>query len=185
MPRLAERLMVTPTLLQRFEEEARFEAGDERYYALMQRDNGDFLSHHPFGPTLDIEQLIWATQMLTLLNREMHHNGCWVIVFTDPVQQQLPHVLANPAKHWMYGRYALIFLDEDGDPQFSQEWVAGTTSDYGKWSDVVEAGIFSTAEKCAHSWALWHQHMRVVLEPSRARGELIKRAQGERAPARR
>lgn len=179
--RIFEDKILTPVLLQRFALEANFEDGDGRHYALIQRNNGDLMSHHPYSPSLDPIQLMWAAEVLKLINKELHHDGAWVVCFTHPIPPQLSSVIDDSPKHWQYGRYCLIWLDEDGDPQFTQEWVAGENADFRTFGHVLEAGIVSTAQKCEASWSLWQHAMRKVIKPKE--GQTYKRAQGQRAPS--
>lgn len=177
-----EGLLITPTLLQRFVLEAEFEGGDGRYYALIQRANGDMLSHHPGSPMLDTAQLLWAIEVLRKLNRELHHDGAWVVCFTHPapIDPSTFAVIENP-KRWAYKRYCLIWIDQDGDPQFTQEWVAGENSDFTHFAHVVLAGTDSTMQKCEASWLTWRTMMREVLDPQQ--DQLYRRARGEAAPS--
>jgi len=176
---IREDLVLTPTLLRRFELEAQFEGGDGRHYALIRRDDGSLLSHHPGSLPAVPDQLMWADDMLRLLNRELHHDGAWVVCFTHIKPQPIDCVLYNP-QHGDYGRYCLIWLDQDGDPQFTQQWMEGE-GELRDFADVILAGRGSTAQKCETSWQLWHEMMRKVLAPKE--GQTFKRAQGQRAPS--
>jgi hypothetical protein len=178
--RLREIDIITPTLLRRFHDEARFGDADGRHYALILRDDDSLLSHHPFSPPLDPAQMIWATDVLKLLNRELHHDGAWVVVFTHVQHPAFGSVLLNPG-HAEYGRYALLWLDADADPQFAVEWEIGCADDFKDFTDVLLAGIHSTAQKCEAAWTLWHHHMRDTLDLKTA--QTFKRAKGERAPS--
>lgn len=179
--RLSEADIITPTLLRRFKLEGEFEGSDGRHYGLIPRDDGSLMCHHPGSPAVDAVQALWAADVLKLLNRELHHDGAWVVVFTNVRPVSLECVLANPG-HAPYDRYCLIWLDADGDPQFTVEWEAGITSDLQDFADVLLAGIESTAQKCEAAWSLWHTHMRQVLDP-RIGKDTYRRAKGERAPS--
>jgi hypothetical protein len=177
MPRLPFNQVVSPLLLRRFELEAVAEHNDDRHYALILRDDNDLVSHHPGSPQLDPAQMIWARDVLQALNRELHHDGAWVVCFTDPAPPQGQwHVLDMPT-HWEYRRYCLIWLDKDGDPQFTMEWVAGENSGFLCWADVLLAGLHSTMEKAEGSWQIWKSMMVDVIEPGE--GQTFKRAKGE------
>lgn len=173
---VADETLITPTLLRRFELEASFEQADGRYYAIILRADGNVLVHHPFGPQLSPDQMMWAVDVLRKLNRELHHDGAWVIVFTHPHRPELTHVLQAPPSHWDYDRYCLIWLDVDGDPQFTVEWQAGE-SELLDFAEVLLAGIESTMAKCEGAWEVWHVHMRqmLALKPE----QTYKRALGE------
>ncbi len=179
MPRLRENELVTASLLRRFQLEAQLAGVSEEFYALIQRDSGDFLSHHPFGPAAAVEQIMWATDVLRRLNRELHHDGAWVVVFTDPKPPQAGELaVMNTAGHREYARYALLWLDHDADVQFAVEWVMNE-SELLDWCDVLLAGIESVMQKCETAWEIWRHHNREVLDP--ADGQTYARAKGQQA----
>src|SRR4051812_19586677 len=135
--RISENLVISPTLLRRFAAEGEMEEGDGRYFGVIQRDNGDLLVHHPASPSAIAPQLLWAGEVLRLLNRELHHDGAWVLVFTHP--QSVPGIsVLHHSGHAEYRRYGLIWLDADGDPQFTMEWQAGT-AELRSFTDVMLA----------------------------------------------
>jgi hypothetical protein len=173
---LTEDLVLTPTLLRRFEIESEFEGGNGRHYALIQRNDGSLLSHHPASPSIEPFQAIWAAQVLKLLNRELHHDGAWCVVFTHPKPPSLENIFQD-AKHAQYARYVLLWLDADGDVQIPFEWMEGTC-ELRTFSDIMIAGPVSTAQKCELAWEIWHDTMIKVLEPRE--GQTFKRARGER-----
>lgn len=178
--RLPESLLVTPTLLRRFMDESVWEDGDGRHYGIMLRDDGNLIAHGPPDSKTPIpEQMIWAGDVLKKLNKELHHDGAWVVVFTHPKVAQLLSIFQD-AKHCDYGRYALIWVDGDGDPQFTVEWMAGE-GDLRDFDDVLLAGIVSTMNKCEAAWEMWHLHMRKNLDPKE--GQTFKKAQGQQAPS--
>jgi hypothetical protein len=175
---ISESLVITPTLLRRFQAEGEMEEGDGRYYGVIQRDNGDLLVHHPASLSAVAPQLLWAGEVLRLLNRELHHDGAWVLVFTHPHSVPGPSVL-HQAGHAEYRRYGLIWLDADGDPQFTMEWQHGT-AELPSFTDVMLAGIESTAQKAEQAWMLWDDsHKTLDLKAE----QTFKRAQGQRAPS--
>jgi hypothetical protein len=177
--RLAEADIITPTLLKRFHDEARFEDADGRFCALILCDNGtDLIRHAPGSPDASPEQLLWAGDMLRLLNRELHHDGAWVVVFTHVQPAPVECVLHN-LRASLYGRYALIWIDQDADPQFSVEWEAGT-GELRDFADVMLAGRTSTVQKCETAWGIAQTARQALdLRPT----EQFRRARGERAPS--
>lgn len=172
MHRIDEKLLITPALLLRFEQEAVLEEGDGRHYAVIQRSNGDFIAHDR-GPPLSPEQVMFARDVLDLLNRELHHDGAWVVVFTHPKPASAADATAE------YARFAMMWMDRDGDIQFTVDWVEGE-GDIFDFPDVLMAGRETWANHAEEAWTTWRGLMVDVLDPSE--GQTFKRAQGQ-APA--
>lgn len=173
--RLGEQDIISTALLKRFQAEGEFGGADGRHYGIVRRDDGSLLEHHPGSPELDPFQMMWAADVLKLLNRELHHDGAWVVVFTH-----VRPLLGLPRADREYNRYCLIWLDADGDPQFSVEWEAGA-GELRDFADVLLQGINATVQKCESAWQTWNLHMRQVLQPTKR--QLYRRAKGERAPS--
>jgi len=174
---LADDDLITTALLRRFQGEAVLGGSDGRFYAIIRRNNGDLVVHHPGSPPLAAEQLMWASDVLKALNRELHHDGAWVVVFTDPAPPGAGDLVIHVnGGYCEYGRYALLWLDDEADVQFALEWVRNE-SELLDWSDVLLAGLHSLMGKCEAAWEMWNTHMRDVLDPdedqtfARARGE--------------
>lgn len=172
---LTEDLAVTPALLRRFIAEAEMEGGDGRHYALIRRNDGSLLAHHPGAPGLSPMQLLWSQDILRLLNRELHHDGAWCVVFTHPKPR------FQDAKHADYARYVLLWMDQDGDVQIPIEWLEGDYTGFRTFTEVMMAGVQSTAQKCEGAWEVWREMMVKVIQPRE--GQTFKRARGERAPS--
>jgi hypothetical protein len=121
---------------------------------------------------IDGWQMAWAQRMLALLNIELHHDGAWVIVFTHP------HSLIVSLTAPQYRQFRIMWLDVDGDPQFTLEWAHGEAHDEFDFAAVVLTGIEAWGQKCEECWLHWHRLMRETLEP--AEGQTFRRARGER-----
>lgn len=174
-----ENLIVTPTLLRRFQAEADFEAGEGRYCALILRENGlDLLAHHPFAPALAPPQSLWAGDVLRFLNRELHHDGAWVVVFTHPKPATVENALLLDNCHAEYARYVLLWMDGDGDVQIPIEWEEGT-GEVRDWADVLIAGLEWVGRDCEVAWQSWHELVVRRLDRKEGR-DTYKRARGER-----
>lgn len=167
MHKLDENRLVTPALLKRFHAEAECEGGDGRFAAFIQRSNGEIISHDN-GPRADPRCLVFTMEILGALNRHLHHDGAWVIVFTH---WKAPVI---PMQDGVHQRFVLLWMDGDGDVQFPLEWVGGIDR-------AVEFGGYNWSQHAASAWHLWHHVMRVVLDPQE--GETYKRALGESAPS--
>jgi hypothetical protein len=174
-----EHKIVTPTLLKRFLEEAVHDGDNEQHCAYILRASGDLLTHHPFSLPAAPEQMMFAADALRFLNRELHHDGAWVLVFTDPKPVQLETVL-HMATHADYARYVFLWMDADGDVQFPMEWVEGQGGDLDDFSDVLIAGLQTLGKAAEHAYKMWTEAMRALdARPQ----EQFKRAAGERAPS--
>ncbi|MGD0420538.1 MAG: hypothetical protein ABSA68_13330 [Xanthobacteraceae bacterium] len=182
MPMLDDDRLITPALLKRFMQEAALDGGNGQHYAFIRRDNGNLVGHNPYSPEIAGHQMMFADDVLKKLNRELHHDGAWVIVFTNPKRPAPGDILYAQGAPAEYGRYVLIWLDEDGDAQVPIEWVENE-SELLDFADVLTAGLEAIIQQCEAAWAMWHLHMRQVIEPRE--GETFKRAQGQQAPSRR
>jgi hypothetical protein len=184
MPRLTEEKMLTETLYNHFRLEAEFEGGNGQFCALTPRDNGGVKRHRPMSPASPRptpEQLMFAADVLALLNEELHHNGAWVIVFTHPKPPVTETLLLVDGFHSEYGRYALTWLDNDGDPQCVQEWMEGSSSELRDFNAVLrQGGPLPIAQKAESLWQAAAE-MRGVLELKAE--QTFKQAAGQSAPS--
>jgi hypothetical protein len=174
-----ENKIVTPTLLRRFELEAEGEGGDRRYYGCILLPDGNLIVHHPGSPALAPEQLMWAQDVLRFLNRELHHDGAWVVVFTHPKPASVENPLLAVNLHAEYARYVLLWLDQDGDVQIPIEWMEGDgEAGLRDWTDVLLAGMDAVGMAATYAWDAWHRLMVQVIDRKEGR-DTFKRAQGE------
>jgi hypothetical protein len=171
--RVPDERIITPFMLRRFIEEARLEGGNGQHYAIMQLSDGRYVDHNPASPALPPHQAVFARDMLAMLNREMNMGGVWVIVYTHPVPPEQIVLM-----HWEYARFGFLWIDADGDPQFTVEWTKGE-GDERDFADVMRSGRESWANRCMTAWQTWKHHMVDVLAPGE--GQTIKRAQGQQA----
>jgi hypothetical protein len=178
-------LLATPVmtnLLTRFEVEAEEEGGNGQYYGVIQRDNGEWIDHNPHSPEFDPAQAMFARDVVELLNKELHHDGCWVIVFTHPRQRRVQlreesGRFAGVYAFAQYDRFGFIWLDSDGDPQFTMDWANGECEELD-FAECLVSGRESWADRCEAAWQKWNLYMRKVLQPKQ--DQLIKKAQGQR-----
>lgn len=119
------------------------------------------------------EQEMFCRDMGRVLNRHLHHDGAWIVGLVDP-KPELTIDLSGAGRD--YDRALMIWVDEDGDPQFTVE-----IEDL--WWRILAKGPDHWIEKAETAWRRWHHHMREVLEPKN--GETYKRAQGEAPPSQR
>lgn len=166
MHKLDDDTMITPTLIKRFHDEGEFEGADGRFYALVQRSNGDLLSHQ-VGSDAGANECLFASDLLSYLNKKLHHDGAWCIVFTHPSPVVPPHRTCD------YGRFVVLWMDGDGDVQFPLVHELGMV-------EAMTWGMQAWAQQCETAWMLWHHAMRQVLDPQE--GETFKRAKGQQRP---
>ena len=166
MHRLDDDVLITPSLIKRFHAEGEMEGADGRFYALVQKANGDLLSHQ-VGPDAGANEQLFASDVLSYLNKHLHHDGAWCIVFTHPKPAEPPFAGCD------YDRFTILWMDGDGDVQFPLVHEQG----------IVEAmtwGKEAWAQQCETAWSLWHHAMKTVLDPQER--ETFKRAKGQRRP---
>lgn len=175
MHRVPDERLITPFMLRRFIREAELEGGQGYHYALMQRDNGEFLDHNPGSPEIAPDQTIFGRDLLTLLNRELHFGGAWVMVYTHPVPGNSVLLL-----HADYHRMCIIWVDADGDPQFTVEWQHGEGEEFD-FADVMLSGRESWGQRCEGAWQTWKKLMVDVID--HGEGQTFKRAQGQQPTA--
>lgn len=115
------------------------------------------------------EQRMFAMDMSAALNRHLHHDGRWIVLFTHP--DRLPIIGQRGAE---YRRWVLLWLDEDGDGQIPIE-------NDEPFAMALMVGPDHWMETAEQAWQSWLHHMRTVLAP--VAGQTVKRAQGQASRA--
>jgi len=164
---LDNNLLTTPILLRRLA----LEADEGPFWTLVAGSNGETFARlltKPISPPMP-EQQMFAYDMLWELNEHLHHDGAWFVGFTHPLDPVIPLIAS---RH--YSRFYFLWIDRDGDPQFTLE-------NDENFSLVLEAGPDEWMEHAEDSWQQWHLLMRKVLAPSDH--QTFKRALGETAPS--
>lgn len=152
-------------MLKRLEAEALDEGMGGGYFAVIQKSSGD-IAYHQTGPRVEPHEQIFVIELLTALNKFLHHDGAWLAIFT--------HHRTQPPMVGRYQRLVILWMDRDGDIQFPFEFESPLDDKY-LW------GKISWCEQCENAWVLWHHMMREVLEPKA--DQLYRKALGE-APTR-
>lgn len=167
MHTLEDNTLITKLLIRRFHAEGEFEGGDGKYAAFIQKRDRNILSHTLSCKPGMLEQF-FAEDMLNALNKHLHHDGAWVIVFThyDPPRP--------PFSEGVFNRFVLLWLDEDGDVKFPLECV------HPLHKVMEESGIDSWLSQCEAAWTLY-KHTERVLDPQPS--EQYRKAAGETAPS--
>jgi hypothetical protein len=168
------RILITSSLKERLDLEAA--ADGELYpgvipsfYAFMKLENGQVLPFSGGDRTNEPSEMqkVFGTVMCEALNSDLHHDGAWVVAFTHP-----PSVLLLGTGYDNWQRMVRIFIDKDGDAQFSIE----TTGDFRSICTTPVEDWVQGAELC---WKKWRHLMVDVLDPSE--GQTYKRSQGQQA----
>ncbi len=138
------------------------------FRAVIQAENG-LAMEFGTGPQLCMVQRMVAEDMVGALNKHLHHDGCWLFNFAAP--EPKPEIVVEDGRR--YGRFAILWMDEDGDIQFAIDCER-------PFEKTIEEGPDALIEKCAKAFQWWQmQREWLELRP----GETYKRALGERAPS--
>lgn len=166
-------LLLLPAITQRLKAEAEFEGGPALYWALLVAADGQQrrVQNPPDLPGPAADQLMFGLDMGGALNRHLHHDGAWIVGFTDPLSR--PTVLDQ----WTnFGRFFFLWVDQDADPQFTLE-----CDDH--FADVLMRGPDHWLGQAETAWQKWRHQMREVLDPKARALATFKRAQGQQAPS--
>ena len=169
MHRLDDNRLITPALLRRFIAEAEAAGDEDRYWAAIQREDGNWLTHGGDEPTAFKKTVI--LDIVAALNRHIAHDGAWVAVWVDP--QPKPLAVLNGTD---YGKLVLMWMDMDGDVRFpieiEEDDATLAIKGYAHWCEQAEV-----------AWNIWND-MRVEKVLALAGHEhLYKRALGQSAPS--
>lgn len=162
--KLDDDLVRSPTIDQRLQAEA----DNGVFIAWIERSNGEILEYMK-GPEPRPEYKMFAIDIMTALNSKMANGGAWIVQWSDP--RPVEAIILTGAE---YRRFVIVWMDEDGDPQFTIEW----DDDF---KEALAAGLDPWLERAASAWGQWRHYMREVLDP-RA-DQLFKKAKGEKAPS--
>lgn len=174
--KLPDETLITPALIRRFEAEAELEDGNGQYFAIMQKGDGSYLEHNPYSPEAELLHTGWVRDALALLNRELHHDGAWVACFTHPGPRDILQ------RYTAYNRCCWIWLDRDGDPQFTLDWVKDGHWQTCDFEDVVIAGTVSQGHRCEMAWISYAAMMRSDMLDAKPEHQ-YRRALGEKPPS--
>lgn len=113
-------------------------------------------------------QAMFCRDLGLALNRHLGHDGAWIVGLVNP----MPLLVIDQAGAGRdYERAVVMWVDADGDPQFTMEIE-------DEWWRILYCGPDAWIEKAEEAWRRWHHHMRDVLDPRP--GETYKRAKGQK-----
>ena len=166
--KIEDDLLVTSTLRERLQEEADMMTGEanSKWWAGFIRSNAEF-RQFPMMYVADYSEVMVAENLLRMLNKELHHDGAWIAQWIPVVSLEHHYLTGN-----QFGvRLNAIWIDEDGDPQFTVEFDQDA---YG----MAAYPLLGWISQCADAWGLWYKHMREILAPND--NQLFKRAKGQK-----
>lgn len=177
--RLDEDLKISATLRQRLADEATFDNGQPGgIWFVLRRNSGAMQSVKGMNLLMAPHpaQQMWAMDMAKALNRHLHHDGFWVVGFTNPPPNafMLGGIVLDDEP--IYERWFILWVDKDGDPQF-------TIENDDDFNETLMVHPDSQIEQCETAWQKWKQHMRDTLGTSTVQGATFAKAQGEAAPS--
>lgn len=176
-----EQVYNSPLIKERLQLEAEVD-GDEApsrplYWATFQLPNREIHTTQNFAASplnaLPHEmQMMFAKDMLKALNTEVRNEGAWIVGYTHPpAAGEILRVDGDNA----WDRLFAIWLDKDGDPQFTVENI--------RWlfSAILEAGVEFWVKQGAMCYEQWYHLTHEVLDVSEK--DTYKRALGEKRPS--
>jgi hypothetical protein len=179
MHKFPDTVYVSPLINFRLEAEGAAEGGrfgtpaESKFWALAQLTDGSKVTRKNYTAdgVMEIDphpmQLTLASQALSLLNKEVGNGGAWVVGYSHPPQNLLT---TEPDTVW--NRLFAIWLDADGDPQFTWDNVMDA-------AEQIEEGPWAIAQACQESYGRYlHQLRALDLKES----QTFHAAQGELAP---
>lgn len=133
-----------------------------------------------FTPSMtDIEphelQKSFAKELLLALNKEVGHDGGWVVGFTHPpAAWHAFHVDGDNA----WARMFCLWLDADGDPQFTFDTELPFVEVYGSGTDGY-------IQQCSQAYREWEKMLgkQGLKDLGIKDDQLIREAMGQKAPA--
>jgi hypothetical protein len=174
--KLSDETLITPALLRRFIAEGELEDGNGQHFAVIQMQDGSYCEYNPYSPEADPLQAGWVRDVLRMLNSELHYDGAWVCCFTHPAPTGLVQRFVE------YNRCCWIWLDRDGDPQFTSDWVKDGHHQHLDFADVVISGVVSQVQRCEMAYSAYFEMMQTDMLDAKPEHK-FRRALGEKAPS--
>ena len=165
--KLDDDLIRSPTI----DERLHAEAMDRAFVAWIERSNGDVLEYAK-GREPKPEFKMFAIDIMKALNHWMPNGGAWIVQWSDPKPLAEGNVIMLGDAE--YKRFVIIWIDVDGDPQFTIEY----DDDF---KEALQLGPDPWLERGASAWNQWRMMMHEVLDPSEE--QQFKKAQGEKPPS--
>lgn len=145
--KITDAIWKSPIITERLAFEARIaESAKPHYWFVVptgrSRRDATVLKNYTPG-VLDIDpheiQQIFARDLREALQKDLHHDGIWAVGWTNPPSSG--EVVATEGDN-VWGRLAILWLDEDGDPQFTFESEENVI-------EIISNGVMYYLELCA------------------------------------
>lgn len=167
-----EKMLFSKAIRERLDAEAALSADlgteNETWFAVLVRQDGHIVIERNYDPNNRIEvvsvddppvhQILWAESMSRLLNRELHHDGAWLVAFTHPPGFS-EMIRTEPNMEWR--RVIKLWMDVDGDVAFTADLI-------DPFWQVMQISEHHFAEQSEESWQRWHTIMRGALAPKQS-----------------
>jgi hypothetical protein len=116
----------------------------------------------------------FARKLMVELQRKMHHDGLWIVGFTHPPYRTTHEIITDTGDN-CWNRLFAIWLDADGDPQYTFE------SDL-PFVQQIEGGDDKAVERYMGLAAKSHQQWKEIYGPmAMKRDMMLKEGQSRRA----
>ncbi len=166
MGKFNDEYLITPLIRQRLSLEAEDTQGNlTGFWAVLTRLNGETERIADTWQSPDPTQQMFAADMAQALNKHLRHDGAWIVFFTHPGPTEAGILTESLFRCWHF-----LWIDEDGDPQF-------TVDNEDAFHVVLGEGPDHWIDQAAFAWSQWKLMMKDVLDP--AEGQTFKRAQGQ------
>lgn len=183
-PKYPDYVLESPVMNMRLEQEAVFEINNDDYligkfWAIAVRPSDGFpVVNMNFIPSpLEIEphevQKNFAADLLRALHKEASFGGGWLVGFTHPPEMVTSFIKAEEPDN-VWARMFFIWLDEDGDPQFTVDTQLPVMH-------VLSAGVenyLGLAYKAKQEWDEYAGKT-MLKEMGVKDSQMVKAAQGE------
>lgn len=155
MKSLPNNLWTSPVLIDRLGQEADFEqpAKVQFWFSVPQADTRignitlkNFDNSLTNIPPHELQQ-DFAVALRQYMQSEIHHDGLWMVGWTHPPASG-NHLRVDGDNCW--GRLVMIWLDEDGDPQF-------TVDSYRPFVQMMKDGISYYVNMCENAYAAFNE----------------------------
>lgn len=170
MAKFNDDYLVTPLIRQRLSLESEdTQSNLTGFWAVLTKMNGETQRISDTWQNPDPMQKVFAQDMARALNKHLRHDGAWIVFFTHPSPVSdvfLPVLLTET----LFRCWHALWLDEDGDPQF-------TMDNEDAFHNVLAEGPDHWIDQAEFAWHQWKLMMKDVLDP--AEGQTFKRAQGQ------